>query len=98
MDASTWLLLCFLLIGFVASVVELLDVLALFRILGPVSWLCLEAGLSVMRLAIWARDLTRDDTSLLEIILELDKHEHEPLPTCNKDNEEISEYKVLPLT
>jgi hypothetical protein len=31
----------------------------------------------------------------LEIILELDKYK--PLPTCNKDNEEILQYKVLPL-
>jgi hypothetical protein len=34
----------------------------------------------------------------LEIILELDKCEHKPLPTCNKDNEDILQYKVLPLT
>jgi hypothetical protein len=66
--------------------------------IGPVSWLCLEAGLSVMRLAVWAWNPTRDDAPPLEIILELDKYEHKPLPTCNKDNEDILEYKVLPLT
>jgi transposase InsO family protein len=49
-----------------------------------------------MRLAIWASNPTRDDTPPLEIILELDKYR--PLPTCNKDNEEILQYKVLPLT
>ena len=64
--------------------------------IGPVSWLILEAGLSVMRLAIWAWNPTEDDAPPLEIILELDKCE--PLPTCNKCNEEILEYKVLPLT
>ena len=64
--------------------------------LGPVSWLCLEVGLSVVRLAIWAWNLTGDDAPPLEINLELDQYE--PLPTCNKYNEEIIEYKVLPLT
>jgi len=41
---------------------------------------------------------TRDDAPPLEIILVLDKYEHKPLPTCNEDNEEILECKVLPLT
>ena len=63
---------------------------------GPVSWLCLEAGLSLVRLAIWAWNPTGDDAPPLEINFELDKYE--PLPTCNKDNEEILGYKVLPLT
>jgi hypothetical protein len=51
-----------------------------------------------MRLAIWAWNPTWEDVPPLEIILELDKYEHKPLPTCNKDNNEILEYKVLPLT
>ena len=51
-----------------------------------------------MRLAIWAWNPTEDDAPPLEIILELDKYEHNPLPTCNKDNAEILQYKVLPLT
>ncbi|KAF8805288.1 hypothetical protein BYT27DRAFT_7193008, partial [Phlegmacium glaucopus] len=38
------------------------------------------------------------DAPPLEIILELDKYEYSPLPTCNKDDEEILGYKVLPLT
>ena len=58
----------------------------------------MEAGLSVIRLVIWAWNPTRDDAPPLEIILELDKYEHKPLPTCNKDNEEILRSKVLPLT
>jgi len=63
--------------------------------IGPVSWLCYEAGLSVMRLAIWAWNPTRDDAPPLEIILEMDKYEHNPLPTCD---EQILKSKVLPLT
>ena len=51
-----------------------------------------------MRLAIWAWNPTREDTTSLEIILELDEYEHKPLPTCNKDNDEILRSKVLPLT
>ena len=59
--------------------------------IGPVSWLCLAAGLSVMRLAIWAWNPTMDGAPPLEIILELDKYE--PFNTCNKYNEEILRYK-----
>jgi hypothetical protein len=51
-----------------------------------------------MRLAIWAWNPTRDDAPPLKIILDLDKYEYKPLPTCNKDNEEILQYKLLPLT
>ena len=102
MDASTWLLLCLLLIGLVASVVGYVGCFSVVQnstsTFGPVSWLCLEAGLSVMRLAIWAWNPTGDDAPPLKIILELDKYEHKPFPTCNKDNEEILRYKVLPLT
>ena len=98
--APTWLLLSFLFIGLVASVVGYVGCFSVVQnsasASGPVSWVCLEAGLSVMRLAIWAWNPTKDGAPPLEIILELDKCE--PLPTCNKDNEEILEYKVLPLT
>ena len=99
-DARTRLLLWPLLIGLVASVVGYVGCFSVVQnsetTIGPVSWLCLEVGLSVMRLAIWAWNPTKDDAPPLEIILELD--EYKPLPTCNKDNEEILEYKVLPLT
>jgi hypothetical protein len=102
MDACTWLLLCLLLIGLVASVVGYVGCYSVVRnsrsSIGPVSWFCLEAGLSVTRLVIWAWNPTRDNAPPLEIILELDKYEHKPLPTCNKDNEDILQYKVLPLT
>ena len=98
--APTWLLLCFLLIGVIASLVGYLGCFSVVQnsttTIGPVSWLCLEAGLSVMRLAIWAWNPTKDDAPPLEIILKMDKSE--PLPTCNKYNEEILEYNVLPLT
>ena len=102
MDARTWLLLCILLIGLVASVVGYVGCFSVVQnsasTFGPVSWLCLEAGLSIIRLAIWAWNPTGDDAPPLEITLELDEYDHKPFPTCNKDNEEILEYKVLPLT
>ena len=101
MDAPTWLLLCLLLIGLVASVVGYVGCFSVVQnstsTIGPVSWLCLESGLSVIRLAIWAWNPTSDVAPPLKIILELDKYEHNPLPTCNKYNEEILQYKVLPL-
>ena len=100
MDARAWLMLFILLIGLVASVVGYVGCFSVVQnstsTIGPVSWLCLEAGLSVIRLVIWAWNPTRDDAPPLEILLELDGHK--PLPTCNKDDEEILEYKVLPLT
>ena len=99
MVAPTWMLLFLLLVGLVASVVGYIGCFSAVQnstsILGPVSWLCYEAGLSVVRLAIWAWNPTRDDAPPLEIVLEMDKYEHNPLPTCN---EEILQYKVLPLT
>jgi hypothetical protein len=102
MDASTWLLLCLLLIGLVGSIVGYVGCFSVVQNstsnVGPVSWLCLEAGLSVTRLAIWASNPKCDDAPPLEIILELDKYDHKPLPTCNKDNEDILKDKVLPLT
>ena len=87
------LVLLYLLIGLVTSVVGYIGCFSVVKkstsTLGPVSWLCLEAGLSVIRLAIY-------DAPPLEIILKLD--EHQPFPTCNKYNEEILENKVLPFT
>jgi hypothetical protein len=102
MDA--WLSLCLLpllLIGLVASVAGYVGCFSVVQnstsTFGPLSWLCLESGLSVMRLAIWAWNPGWDDAPPLEITLELDKYEHKPFP-CNKDNEEILQNKVLPLT
>ena len=103
MDAWSWLMLCLLLTGLVASVVGYVGCFSVVQnstsTFGPVSWFCLEVGLSVLRLAIWAWNPTRDKAPPpLEIIFKLDKYEHKPLPTCNKDNEEILQYNVLPLT
>ena len=102
MDARTWLMLFLLLIGLLASVVGYVGCFSVVQnstsTAGPVSWLCLEAGLSAIRLCIWAWNPPGDDAPPLEIILELDKYEHNPLPTCNKDNNEILENGVLPLT
>ena len=96
----TWLLLFLLLIGLLASVVGYVGCFSIVQnsasTSGPISWLCLETGLSVLRLAIWAWNPTTDDAPPLKINLELD--EYEPLPTCNKTEEEIMEHKVLPLT
>ena len=52
MDAHTWLLLCLLLIGLVASLVGYVGCFSVVQnstsTIGPVSWLCLEAGLSLI--------------------------------------------------
>ena len=100
MDTRTWPLLFLLIIGLLASIVGYVGCFSIVQnsasTYGPVSWLCLEVGLSVARLAIWASNPKSDDAPPLEIGFELDTHE--PLPTCNKDNEEILECNVLPLT
>ena len=102
MDTPTWPMLLLLLIGLLASVVGYVGCFSVVQnstsTIGPVSWLCLEGGLSVIRLAIWAWNPPGHDAPPLEIILELDKYEHKPLPTCNKDSKEILRSKVLPLT
>ena len=102
MDARTWLLLSLLVIGLVASAVGYIGCFSIVQnstsTIGPFSWLCLEAGLSTVRLAIWTWKPTRDDAPPLKIILELDNYEHKSLPICNKDNAEILKCKVLPLT
>ena len=91
--APTWLLLYLLLIGLQVGYVGCFCVVQnSTSTICPVSWLCFEAGLSVMRVAIWACQWnpTCDDAPPLarEFILKLDKHN--PLPTCNKVNEEVS--------
>ena len=76
MDARTWPLLCLLLIGILASVVGYVGCFSIVQnsasTSGPISWLCLEAGLSVVRLAIWAWNPMTDDAPPLKINLELD--------------------------
>jgi hypothetical protein len=58
-------------------------------------WLCLEAGLSIIRIALWGINPKGDDAPPLEFTFKLDKHA--PLPTCCKPAEEIEELKILPL-
>ena len=88
----TWLLQFLLLIGILASVVGYVGCFSIVQsselTSGPVSWLYLEAGLSVVRLAIWAWNPRGDDAPPLEIILDLDEYA------------EILKYnlKALPLT
>ena len=102
MDALTWLLLFFLFIGIGASVAGYVGCFSVVQsstsTIGPFTWLALEVLLSLMRLGIWARNPKCDDAPPLEITLELDEYKHTPFPTCNKDDEEILKYKVLPLT
>ena len=99
-DILTGSLLFLLLLGLLASVVGYVGCFSIVQnsasASGPLSWLCLEAGLSLFRLFIWARNPKCDDAPPLEIRFELDKHN--PLPTCNKDSVEIFLSKVLPLT
>jgi hypothetical protein len=103
MDARTWLLLFLLLIGLVTSVVGYFGYIAFVLIwtsnIGFVYWICAETGLCVMRLVIWGKIWGNSDPAPpLEIILELVKYEHISLPICSKDNEDILQHKVLPLT
>ena len=102
MDVRTWPLLCLFFIGLIASVVGYVGCFSVVQnstsTFGRVSWLCLEAGLSLMRLGIWAWNPTGDNAPPLEIILELNEYEHKPFPTCNKEDKDILRYKVLPLT
>ena len=99
-DALTLSMLFLLFIGLLASLVGYVGCFSIVQnsasASGPLSWLCLEAGLSLFRLFIWARNPKCDDAPPLEIRFELDKHN--PLPTCNKDSVEIFLSKVLPLT
>ena len=101
MDALTLPLLFLLFISLLASVVGYVGCFSIVQnsasTSGPLSWLCLEAGLSLFRLVIWAWNPKCDDAPPFEISFELDKH-YIPLPTCNKDSVEIFLTKVLPLT
>ena len=82
-DVRTWLMLFLLVIGLVASVVGYVGCFSVVQnstsSVGPVSWLCLEVGLSVIRLAIWAWNPTGDDAPPLEIILKIN-----PFPLATK--------------
>jgi hypothetical protein len=69
----TWFLLVLLLLGVLASVV---GYVGCFRVVqsangltGPLSWLFLEAGLSLLRIFLWGYNPGFDDTHSLELIL-----------------------------
>jgi hypothetical protein len=96
----TWFLLFVLLLGVVASVVGYIGCFSVVqstqRSSGPLSWLCLEAALSLLRMYIWGLNPRSNDAPPLEFVLALD--DEPPIPTCNKYSEFIDEDQVLPLT
>ena len=92
--APTWLLLFLLLMGFGASVVGYFGCYSVST--GPpIIWVFLESALSLIRSFICAY-LPTSNSPPLKILLQLD--EYTLPPTCNKDNEEILQHKMLPLT
>ena len=94
-----WTFLVLLFVGVVASVVGYVGCFSAVQGSGSskeaLIWLCLEAGLSIIRIVLWAVNPKGDDAPPLKFKFELD--EHAPLPTCTKSAEEIEELKVLPL-
>ena len=94
-----WTFLVLLFIGIIASVVGYVGCFSAVQGSGSskeaLIWLCLEAGLSIIRIILWAINPEGDDAPPLEFKFELD--EHPPLPTCCKLADEIEESKVLPL-
>ena len=94
-----WTFLILLFIGIIASVVGYVGCFSAVQGSGSskeaLIWLCLEAGLSIVRIILWAINPKGDDAPPLEFKFQLD--EHPPLPTCIKSAEEIEELKVLPL-
>ena len=99
-SAPIWFLLFLLLLGVIASVVGYIGCFSVVqstqKSTGPLSWLCLEAALSLLRMYIWGLNPDSDDAPPLEFVLKLD--EEPPLPTCNMYSDEIETDKVLPLT
>ena len=96
----TWLCLTLLFFGILASVVGYIGCFSVVQAstsaTGPLSWLCLEAGLSLFRIILWGLNPGWDDAPDLLLILPLE--ENVPLPTCFEDANEIMDKKVLPLT
>ena len=94
-----WTFLVLLFVGIIASVVGYVGCFSAVQGSGSskeaLIWLCLEAGLSIIRIVLWAINPEGDDAPPLEFKFKLD--EHPPLPTCCKSADEIEESKVLPL-
>ena len=95
----TWCFLLLLLIGILASIIGYVGCFTVVQNIksstGPLSWLCSEAGLSLICMFIWSLNPTSDEAPPLELTLTLD--EDAPLPTCEKSDQQIQEEKVLPL-
>ena len=96
----TWLLLCLLSIVLAATLVGYFGCYSVVQNStsnsASVVWLFAESILTLIRSASCAWDPTSNKAPPLEITLEL--AEYIPFPTCNRENEEILQYKVLPLT
>jgi hypothetical protein len=96
----TWFFLLLLFLGILASVVGYVGCFSIIQnaesSAAPVSWLCLEIGLSLIRMFLWGLNPDYDDAPPLEFELKLDCDA--PLPTCNKYHDCIMEEKMLPLT
>ena len=96
----TWFLLFTLLLGVVASVVGYIGCFSVVqstqKSTGPLSWLCLEAALSLLRMYTWGLNPEFDNAPPLELVLQLD--EEPPLPTCNMYSDYIEKDNLLPLT
>ena len=94
-----WFLLVLLLLGVLASVVGYVGCFSVVQSAqgasGPVSWLCLETGLSLVRMFLWGYNPAFHNAPPLELVLKRDADP--PLPTCNVYNDIIMEEKVLPL-
>jgi hypothetical protein len=94
-----WIFLILLFIGIVASVAGYIGCFSAVQ--GARSsqealyWLCLEAGLSIIRIILWGLNPKGDDAPPLELKLKLDKHS--PLPTCTSYANDIEDEMVLPL-
>ena len=95
-----WVFLILLLAGILSTVVGDVGCFSVVQNAksrtGPLSWLCLEAGLSIIRIVLWGLNPKGDDAPPLELILRLDHGTI--LPTCNVDNTRIMQQEILPLT
>jgi hypothetical protein len=99
--ALDWVFLGLLLAGILSSVVDYVGCFSVVQnaksSTGPLSWSCLESGLSVVRMILWGLNPKGDDAPPLGLVLKLD-HDTTFLPTCNLDDTHILRHKVLPLT
>ena len=94
--APTWLLLFLLLTSVTASLIGYFGCYSVASNNPPIIWVFLETALSIIRSAICGYLPTSTNPPPIKILLYLD--EYTPAPTCNKDNEEILQDKMLPLT